>query len=79
MDLINPIVPIDIRSSTPTPVLSNFFAIYTTSRKLCSTNMDRASVGVLSYVLIHLGSGNFRKVGLSTYVLAALFLLKFLL
>ena len=25
--LISPIVPIDIKSSTPTPVLSNFFAI----------------------------------------------------
>ena len=40
---------------------------------------DGIIFGVLSYVLIHLGSGNFRKVGLSTYVLAALFLLKFLL
>ena len=34
--LISPIVPMEIKSSTPTPVLSNFFAMYTTSRKLCS-------------------------------------------
>ena len=40
---------------------------------------DGIILGVLSYVLIHLGSGNFRKVSTSTYVLAALFLLKFLL
>ena len=37
--LIRPIVPIDIKSSTPTPVLSNFFAMYTTSLKLCSINI----------------------------------------
>ena len=41
--LINPMVPIEIRSSTPTPVLSNFFAIYTTSLKLCSIRIDFAS------------------------------------
>lgn len=40
---------------------------------------DGIIFGVLSYVLIHLGSGNFRKVPISTYILAALFLLKFLL
>lgn len=40
---------------------------------------DGIIFGVLSYVLIHLGSGNYRKVGISTYILAALFLLKFLL
>lgn len=31
------------RSSTPTPVLSNFFAMYTTSLKLCSIRRDLAS------------------------------------
>ena len=36
---INPIVPIEIKSSTPTPVLSNFFAIYTTRRRLCSISI----------------------------------------
>ena len=41
--LISPIVPIDIKSSTPTPVLSNFFAIYTTSLKLCSIRVCFAS------------------------------------
>lgn len=40
---------------------------------------DGIIFGVLSYVLIHIGSGNYRKVGISTYILAALFLLKFLL
>lgn len=40
---------------------------------------DGIIFGVLSYVLIHLGSGKFRQVRLSTYILAALFLLKFLL
>ncbi len=40
---------------------------------------DGIIFGVLSYVLIHLGSGNYRKVSISTYILAALFLLKFLL
>ena len=43
MDLIRPMVPMDIRSSTPTPVLSNFFAMYTTSRRLCSIRMAFAS------------------------------------
>ena len=36
IDLMSPIEPIEIRSSTPMPVLSNFFAIYTTRRRLCS-------------------------------------------
>mgnify|MGYP003291873380 CR=1 FL=1 len=40
---------------------------------------DGIIFGVLSYVLIHLGSGKYREVGISTYILAALFLLKFLL
>ena len=43
MDFINPMVPIEMRSSTPTPVLSNFLAIYTTRRRLCSISMDLAS------------------------------------
>ena len=42
--LINPMVPMEIKSSTPTPVLSNFFAMYTTSLKLCSIRMDLASL-----------------------------------
>ena len=42
--LIRPMVPMEIRSSTPTQVLSNFLAIYTTSRRLCSISRDRASV-----------------------------------
>lgn len=40
---------------------------------------DGIIFGVLSYVLIHLGSGNYRKVAIPTYILAALFLMKFLL
>ncbi len=40
---------------------------------------DGIIFGVLSYVLIHLGSGKARQVALGTYILAALFLLKFLL
>ncbi len=39
---IRPIVPIEIKSSTPTPVLSNFFAMYTTSLRLCSISCDFA-------------------------------------
>ena len=35
---INPIVPIEIRSSNPIPVFSNFFAMYTTNLKFLSTN-----------------------------------------
>ena len=41
---ISPIVPIEMRSSTPTPVLSNFFAIYTTSLRLCSIRLLLASL-----------------------------------
>ena len=41
--LISPIVPMEIKSSTPTPVLSNFFAIYTTRRRLCSIRSFLAS------------------------------------
>ena len=40
---ISPIVPIDIKSSIPIPVFSNFFAIYTTNRKFLSTNICLAS------------------------------------
>ena len=40
---------------------------------------DGIIFGVLSYVAINLFSGNYRKISISTYVLAALFLLKFLL
>ena len=43
MALISPMVPMEIRSSTPTPVLSNFFAMYTTSRRLCSISSAFAS------------------------------------
>ena len=34
--LMRPIVPIEIRSSIPTLVFSNFLAMYTTRRRLCS-------------------------------------------
>ena len=40
---INPIVPIDIKSSNPIPVFSNFFAMYTTSLKFLSTSVCLAS------------------------------------
>ena len=40
--LISPIVPIDTRSSIPTPVDSNFFAMYTTSLRLCIIRSSRA-------------------------------------
>lgn len=40
---------------------------------------DGIIFGVLGYVLIHIGSGKFRSVAIGTYILAALFLLKFLL
>ena len=36
---INPIVPIDIKSSIPIPVFSNFFAMYTTNLKFLSTKV----------------------------------------
>ena len=41
--LIKPIVPMAIKSYTPTPVLSNFFAMYTTSLRLCSISIDSVS------------------------------------
>lgn len=40
---ISPIVPIEIRSSIPTPLFSNFFAMYTTSLRLCSISVLRAA------------------------------------
>ena len=40
---------------------------------------DGIIFGVLSYVAIHICSGKFRSVAIGTYILAALFLLKFLL
>ena len=46
--LIKPIVPMEIKSSTPTPVLSNFFAMYTTSLRLCSISIDLASSSLFS-------------------------------
>ena len=36
---ISPIVPIDIKSSIPIPVFSNFFAMYTTSLRFLSTKI----------------------------------------
>ena len=39
---ISPIVPIEIKSSTFAPVASNFFAIYTTSLKLCVISISLA-------------------------------------
>ena len=46
MNLIRPIVPMDIKSSTPTPVLSNFLAIYTTSLSIseCGKSFRKASL-----------------------------------
>ena len=40
---------------------------------------DGIIFGLLSYVLLHVGTGRFRQVSVGTYILAALFLLKFLL
>ena len=40
---------------------------------------DGIIFGVLSYVAVHIFSGKFRKVAIGTYILAALFLLKFFL
>ena len=40
---------------------------------------DGIIFGVLSYVVIHIFSGKFRQVAVGTYILAVLFLLKFLL
>ena len=40
--LISPMVPMEIRSSIPIPVDSNFLAIYTTSRRLCVISSSRA-------------------------------------
>src|SRR5699024_12667957 len=37
--LINPIVPMDIRSSVSSTVLSNFFTMWATNRKLCSMSL----------------------------------------
>ena len=45
---INPIVPIEIKSSKPTPVFSNFLAIYTTNLKFLSTKTLRASFSPFS-------------------------------
>ena len=41
--LISPIVPMEIRSSMPTPELSNRLAMNTTRRRLCSISKARAS------------------------------------
>ncbi len=41
---ISPIVPIDIKSSIPVPVFSNFLAMYTTSLKFLSTSSCRVSL-----------------------------------
>ena len=41
--LMSPMVPMEIRSSIPTPVFSNRRAMYTTSRRLCSISSLRAS------------------------------------
>ena len=40
--MINPMVPMEIRSSTPTPVLSNFFAMYLrkTSKNKLEVSID---------------------------------------
>lgn len=41
--LINPMVPMEIKSSMLMPVFSNRLAMYTTSRRLCSISSLRAS------------------------------------
>lgn len=46
---------------------------------LCYSISDGIVLGVLSYVLINLCSGNHKKLAVGTYILAAFFLLKFLL
>ena len=48
MPLMSPIVPIEIRSSTFTPVFSNFFARYTTSRRLWAISFSRAASWFIS-------------------------------
>ena len=44
MALISPMVPMEIRSSMPTPELSNLRAIYTTSRRLWVMSRSLASL-----------------------------------
>lgn len=46
---------------------------------LCYSISDGIVLGVLSYVFINLCSGNHKKLSIGTYILAAFFLLKFLL
>ena len=41
--LISPMVPMEIMSSMPAVELSNFLAMYTTSRRLCVISRSRAS------------------------------------
>src|SRR5690625_5110230 len=59
--LINPIVPMEIKSSVYSPVLSNFFTIWATSRKLCSINLFLASLLPSSISLIYFNSSSVDK------------------
>ena len=54
--LISPIVPIDIRSSIPIFVFSNFFAMYTTSRRFLSTSTERSEPSPSSLPIMSLSS-----------------------
>ena len=59
--LIKPMVPIEIKSSTPTPLDSNLFAIYTTSRKLCVIKTSLASESFFSNLLKISSSSSFER------------------
>ena len=43
---MSPIAPIEIKSSIPIPVFSNFLAMYTTNLKFLSTKICRASLAL---------------------------------
>lgn len=46
---------------------------------LCYSISDGIALGVLSYVLVNMLSGNYKKLTLGTYILAAFFVMKFLI
>ena len=46
---------------------------------LCYSISDGIALGVLSYVLVNMLSGNYKKLTLGTYILAAFFVIKFLI
>ena len=51
-------VPIDIKSSKPTPVFSNFLAIYTTNLKFLSTNVFLVSASFSANFLSNISSSS---------------------